>query len=113
MKIGEVKMRLSNSIIDMINTYFGGSTMNEKFINSTLKIILKQNIYKVDSILTLFADKDGDIDITNVVEEYSKMIGDQGIVFDLKQYVDNDFAKSLIPDKVLIIKREDIAKLLS
>lgn len=113
MKIGEVKMRLSNSIIDMINTYFGGSTMNEKFINSTLKIILKQNIYKVDSILTLFADKDGDIDITNVVEEYSKMIGDQGLVFDLKQYVDNDFAKSLIPDKVLIIKREDIAKLLS
>jgi hypothetical protein len=113
MKIGEVKMRLSNSIIDMINTYFGDSSMNEKFINSTLKIILKQNIYKVDGILALFADKDGDIDIINVVEEYSKMIGDQGIVFDLKQYVDNDFAKSLIPDKVLIIKREDIAKLLS
>ena len=113
MKIGEVKMRLSNSIIDMINTYFGGSSMNEKFINSTLKIILKQNIYKVDGILALFADKDGDIDIINVVEEYSKMIGDQGIVFDLKQYVDNDFAKSLIPDKVLIIKREDIDKLLS
>lgn len=112
MKIGEVKMRLSNSIIDMIDTYFGGSTMNEKFINSTLKIILKQNIYKIDDILTLFADKDGDIDVANVVEEYSKMIGDQGIVFDLKQYVDNDFAKSLIPDKVLIIKREDIAKLL-
>jgi hypothetical protein len=99
--------------MDMINTYFGGSTMNEKFINSTLKIILKQNIYKVDGILALFADKDGDIDIANVVEEYSKMIGDQGLVFDLKQYVDNDFAKSLIPDKVLIIKREDIAKLLS
>jgi hypothetical protein len=97
----------------MINTYFGGSSMNEKFINSTLKIILKQNIYKADAILTLFADKDGDIDIINVVEEYSKMIGDQGIVFDLKQYVDNDFAKSLIPDKVLIIKREDIDKLLS
>lgn len=112
MKIGEVKMRLSNSIIDMIDTYFGGSTMNEKFINSTLKIILKQNIYKIDDILTLFADKDGDIDVANVVEEYSKMIGDQGIVFDLKQYVNNDFAKSLIPDKVLIIKREDIAKLL-
>lgn len=113
MKIGEVKMRLSNSIIEMIDTYFGGSAMNEKFINSTLKIILKQNLYKVDGILTLFADKNGDINIADVVEEYSKMIGEQGVVFDLKQYVDNDFAKSLIPDKVLIIKREDIAKLLS
>ena len=40
MKAGEVKIRLSNVIIEMIDTYFGGSGLNEKFINSTLKIIL-------------------------------------------------------------------------
>jgi hypothetical protein len=112
MKAGEVKMRLSNVIIEMIDTYFGGMAMNEKFINSTLKIILKQNLYKVDSILGLFADKNGDINIQDIVDEYLKMIGDDGIVFDLKQYIDNDFAKSLIPDKILVIKKEDISKLL-
>lgn len=113
MKAGEVKMRLSNVIIEMIDTYFGGNAMNEKFINSTLKIILKQNLYKVDSILTLFTDKNGDINMQEIVEEYSKMIGDDGMVFDLKQYIDNDFAKSLIPDKILVIKQEDIFKLLA
>jgi hypothetical protein len=41
------------------------------------------------------------------------MIGDDGIVFDLKQYIDNDFAKSLIPDKILVIKKDDISKLLA
>lgn len=113
MKIGEVKIRLSNSIIELIDTYFGGNAINEKFINSTLKIILKQNLYKADAMLQLFADQNGDININDIVEEYSKMIGDEGLVFDLKKYVDNDFVKSLIPDKILIIKRSDISKLLS
>lgn len=113
MKTGEVKMRLSNIIIDMIDAYFGESSMNEKFINSTLKIILKQNLYKVDSVLEIFADKNGDINIQDIVDEYSKMIGTDGLIFDLKHYVDNDFVKSLLPDKILIIKQEDIFKLLN
>lgn len=113
MKTGEVKIRLSNIIIEMIDTYFGGTGLNEKFINSTLKILLKQNIYKVDSILALFTDENGDINMTEIIEEYSKLIGDEGLIFDLKQYVDNDVVKSLIPDKILVIKRSDILKLLS
>jgi hypothetical protein len=43
----------------------------------------------------------------------SLLIGTDGIIFDLKQYIDNDFAKSLIPDKILVIKQEDILKLLA
>lgn len=113
MKTGEVKIRLSNIIIEMIDTYFGGTGLNEKFINSTLKILLKQNLYKVDSILALFTDENGDINMTEIIEEYSKLIGDEGLIFDLKQYVDNDVVKSLIPDKILVIKRSDILKLLS
>jgi hypothetical protein len=113
MKTGEVKIRLSNIIIEMIDTYFGGTGLNEKFINSTLKILLKQNIYKVDSILALFTDENGDVNMTEIIEEYSKLIGDEGLIFDLKQYVDNDVVKSLIPDKILVIKRSDILKLLS
>ena len=113
MKAGEVKIRLSNGIIEMIDTYFGGTGLNEKFINSTLKIILKQNLYKIDSVLALFTDQNGEININEIVEEYSKMIGDEGLIFDLKQYVDNDIVKSLIPDKILIIKRSDILKLMN
>lgn len=112
MKIGEVKMRLSNIIINMIDTYFGDTSMNEKFINSTLKIILKQNLHKVDSVLKLFTDQNGDINVQDIVDEYSKMIGTDGLIFDLKQYVDNDFVKALLPDKILIIKQEDIFKLI-
>ena len=108
MKIGEVKMKLSNSVMGLIDTYFSGNALNEKFVNSTLKIILKQNLYKIDSILSLFTDQNGDINTDEIVMEYSKMIDENGIVFDLKKYIDNDLVKTIIPDKILILKREDI-----
>ena len=50
MKAGELKMRLANSVMGLIDTYFGGTTMSEKFINSTLKIVLKQNLYILHGI---------------------------------------------------------------
>ena len=112
MKIGEVKLRLSNTVLNLIDTYFPGNALNEKFINSTLKILLKQNLYKVDPMLNLFADQNGDINLNDIVDEYSKMIDETGFVFDLKQFVNNDAIKSFIPDKVLVIKREDILNIL-
>ena len=111
MKIGEVKMRLSNSVMGLIDTYFSGNALNEKFVNSTLKLLLKQNLYKLDSILNLFSDQNGEINTEDIVNEYSKMIDENGIIFDLKQYIDNDFIKTFVPDKILIIKREDILNL--
>lgn len=112
MKAGEVKLKLINSGINMIDTYFSGTALNEKFINSTLKIILKQNISKIDNILQLFSDKNGEIDTNEIMNEYANMIDDSGFVFDLKNYINNDMVKNLIPDKVLVIKREDILNLL-
>ena len=112
MKAGELKMRLANSVMGLIDTYFGGTTMSEKFINSTLKIILKQNLYKIDPMLDLFVDQNGEINAQEIVAEYANMIDENGYVFDLKQYVENDTIKALIPNKILVIKREDILNLL-
>jgi hypothetical protein len=112
MKAGEVKLKLINSGINMIDTYFSGTALNEKFINSTLKIILKQNISKIDNILQLFSDKNGEIDTNEIMNEYANMIDDSGFIFDLKNYINNDMVKNFIPDKVLVIKREDILNLL-
>ena len=112
MKIGEIKMRLVNSIMDLIDTYFGENIMSEKFVNSTLKLILKQQINKVDSLLALFADENGEINMDDVILEYAQIIDEEGYVFDLKKFIENETIKSFIPDKVLIIKRDDIFNIL-
>ena len=47
MNISEVKLRIVNTLNSLIDTYFRTDILNERFINSTLKIIVKQNISKV------------------------------------------------------------------
>ena len=111
MNISELKIRLLNKANHLIDIYFSEYGLTEKFINSTLKIIMKQNIHKIDNIFELFADKNGDIDLNMLINEYSKMIPEEGITFDIKEHINNDLIKNMIPDKVLIIKREDILNL--
>ena len=107
MKISEFKLKTLNGINNLIDTYFSGTDIKDKFINATLKIFVKQNINKYDNFLSIFADENGEIIITDIIEEYSKIFGDSGFVFDIRDYVKNDTIKSLLPNKALIIKKED------
>lgn len=113
MNISELKMRLLNKANSLIDIYFNGNGLTEKFINSTLKIVMKQNIHKIDNIFELFADKNGDIDLHMLINEYSKMIPEEGITFDLKEHINNELVRNMIPDKVLLIKREDIMSIIT
>ena len=113
MNISELKMRLLNKANSLIDVYFSEHGLTEKFINSTLKIIIKQNIHKIDNVFELFADKNGDIDLNMLINEYSKMIPEEGITFDLKEHINNDLIKNMIPDKVLIIKKDDIMSIMT
>lgn len=113
MTISEVKMRMLNTANSLIDTYFDGGDLTERFINSTLKIIMKQNIHKIDDIFNLFANKDGEINLEMMVNEYANMIPDEGIVFDLKEHVTNELVRGMLPDKVLIINRDDVLSILN
>lgn len=112
MKIHEVKLRLNNSINRLIDTYFGLPTVTEKMLNATLKIIAKQNMYKLDTILGMFADQNGEIDPQAILYEYANQIDENGIRIDIKDYIDNDLIKQILPNKILIIKKEDIMSLI-
>lgn len=111
MKMHEFKLRLICGVNDLIDDYFGANTVVDKFINSTLKIMVKQNAGKLDGIMELFMDENGCIDEQMVIEEYSKMLGENGVLFDLRDFIKNDTIKNLLPNKALIIKDEDIKKM--
>lgn len=113
MKLSEIKIRLANTVNSLIDTYFSENSLTEKFINSTLKLLVKQNIHKVDDMLALFADENGEIDANVIINEYANMLGAEGFTFDLKSYVNNPLVKNMLPDKVLVIKKEDILSVLN
>jgi hypothetical protein len=112
MKAGEIKLKLVNSVNRLIDTYYGMPTISEKLINATLKVIVKQNLYKVDDILKIFADQNGEINPQEILVEYAQQIGDNGITIDIRDYINNDMLKNMMPNKILIIKKEDILNLI-
>lgn len=108
MKISEFKLKTLNGINSLIDTYFNGQDIKDKFINATLKVIVKQNINKYDKFLDLLTNESGEIEIMDIIEEYIKIFDDNGFVFDLRDYIDNDIIKTILPNKALIVNRSDI-----
>lgn len=111
MTISEFKLRVQETLYGLIDTYFGNDDIVERMANSTLRILVKTNINKFDNIIEMFADKNGVIDINAIVDEYTRQIGD-GIRIDIRKYINSDFIKNILPEKVLLITKEDISKLI-
>lgn len=112
MNTSEVKLKLITSVNRLIDTYFGMPTVTEKMINATLKVIVKQNAYKIDGFLNMFADQNGEINPQEVLIEYANQIDDNGLIIDIKQYINNETLRQILPNKVLVMKREDIINLI-
>ena len=85
--------------------------MGERLINATVKIVVNQNIDKLDGIIGLFADKDGLIDTDLIVREYGKAFGTDKFILDLRDFVDNDMVRRALPNKALAIRIDDVAKI--
>lgn len=111
MKANELKCKLEKTATDLINAYYGDNTLIDKLTNSTLKAMLKANMTKIDSVLVLFTDKDGNIDAESIISCYAEQIGD-GLELDIKDYIKSDFICSLLPNKALLISKEDIMKII-
>jgi hypothetical protein len=112
MNTQEVKLKLITSVNRLIDTYFGTPTVMEKMINATLKVLVKQNAYKIDGMLELFTDQNGNINPQDILLEYANQLDENGIIVDIKQYINNDTLRNFLPNKVLVLKREDILSLI-
>ena len=111
MKAQEVKLKLVTSVNKLIDTYFGSPIVSEKMINATLKVLVKQNAYKLDSMLELLSDANGDINPQDILIEYANQIDENGVIIDIKQYINNETLKQFIPNKVLVMRKEDVLNL--
>jgi hypothetical protein len=111
MPIYEFKTKLIIGVEDLIDTYFGSGSISDRLLNATVKIIANQNLDKLDNFLNLFADKDGKIDTDLIIKEYGKAFGTDKIILDLRDFVENDTVRRMLPNKALAIKIDDIARI--
>ena len=112
MKIEELKLRIVKSVNELIDVYYADNNFVDKMINSTLKILIQKNTGQLDSFLKMFQDANGEIDAEMIVNAYAGQFANGGVKFDIKQFVDSDFLKGFLPDKFLLIGKDDILKIL-
>lgn len=110
-RIDEFKHKLVSNVNGLIDTYFSSNEIKERLMNATAKIIVSQNADKLDDFIILFADKDGFIDTDVVIREYGKAIGADKIIIDLRDFIENDMIKGILPNKALALELDDIAKI--
>lgn len=113
MKTNELKLKMCNFFNHMIDTYYGNPNVGEKMINYTLKVIVKNNMNKVDSVLKLFETSEGEINAEEILQDYKMQMGNEKITFDLRNYINQPLLKNMLPDKALVISAEDISKILN
>ena len=65
MKIDEVKLRLKNFIHNTIDLYVSPTNFFDKMKNSTAKLWVDQNIWKLNKAIEAFGDEHGEIDEDN------------------------------------------------
>lgn len=112
MKTEELKLRIVKSVNDLIDVYYADNDFIDKMINSTLKILVQKNTDKIDGFLKMFQDANGEIDAEMIINAYAEQFSDGGIRFDIKEFVESDFLKGFLPDKFLLIGKDDILKIL-
>lgn len=110
-KIYDFKIKLINGVSGLIDTYFSGGSISDRLINATVKIIVNQNVDKLDDFIELFADKNGYVDTDVIIREYGKAFGSDKLILDLRDFINNDMVRRALPNKALALKIEDIANI--
>jgi hypothetical protein len=109
----EIQLRLETYVYDIINQIFPGNDMFNKLKSTTAKYWVKQNIWRMDSILNNFVDKEGLIDIEETINFYVDSMFDENGKFsiNLGDLIQGTSLESLIPNKTIIFSKNDLMKL--
>lgn len=110
-RVNEFKYKVLNGVENLIDVYFSPNSITDRFINATVKIIVNQNVDKLDDFIVLFADKDGFIDTDVIIKEYGKAFGTDKLIIDLRDFVNNDMVRRALPNKAIAIELNDLAKI--
>lgn len=112
MRKEELKYSITQYVHQLINDVLPESGILSKIGNVTAKYWVEQNQWRLDEILSVFTDKDGCIDTEKLAEMYEDVLFENGeLRLSLKE-IAPDGVKAMLPDKIMIFKKDDLHKLL-
>lgn len=110
MRTDEVKMRVKKFILNTIDLYLPPTNIFDKLKNSTAKLWLDQNMWRINKVIDAFGDEHNDLDIEKVKKYYMDAIFENGEMrLDIKSMIPSqyDWLKEYLPNKIVLFKEDD------
>ena len=111
MKKEELEYNIKKYVYQLIDDVMPENSLLGKIENRTAKYWVEQNQWRLDDILSVFTNKDGCIDGHQIIEMYKDVLFENGeLRISLTDLVGDNY-KSLMPDKIILFKEDDLYKL--
>lgn len=111
MKKEELEYNIKKYVYQLIDDVMPENGLLGKIENRTAKYWVEQNQWRLDDILSVFMDKDGCIDGHQIIEMYKDVLFENGeLRVSLTNLVGDNY-KSLMPNKIILFKEDDLYKL--
>lgn len=114
MKTDEIKMRLHRFLNNTIDLYLPPISFFDKMKNSTAKLWVDQNMWKLDKALEAFGDANKEVDIDKVMDAYQNALFENGEMrLDVKGMLPESFEwlKDMLPNKIILFKVDDFYRI--
>jgi hypothetical protein len=111
MKTDEIKLRVYKFLENTIDLYIPPIGFFDKMKNSTAKLWLEQNKWKMDKAVDSFGDENMEIDIETILKHYEQALFENGeLRIDIKTMIPQQFewVKDYLPNKIILFKKDDL-----
>lgn len=110
MRTDEIKLRVKTFLNNTIDLYMPPTNFFDKMKNSTAKLWLDQNMWRINKVVDAFGDEHHDIDVEKIKEYYINTIFENGEMrLDIKSMIPTqyDWLKEYLPNKIVLFKVDD------
>lgn len=114
MKTDELKLRVKKFLDNTIDLYLPPTNFFDKMKNSTAKLWLDQNMWKLGKAVNAFGDEDGEIDEEKIIHYYENILFENGeMKLDVKEMIPSQYEwlKEFLPNKLILFKTDDFRRI--
>ena len=112
MKQEQFIQHIINQLNNILDEWFDQNTLQDQASKAIVKTILEANKHKFHSMLNIVTDETGEVRTDILIKHLEDMLP-ASINIDLQQYAEQfNIPKFIVPNKILLLTKEDIKHIL-
>lgn len=108
MRKEEISFSIKTYVYKLIDDMMPADGILGKIENATAKYWVEQNQWRLDKILSSLTDQNGEIDPNQLIEQYKKVLFEDGELRLSTKEIVPEVYKNILPDKIVVFTINDL-----